>query len=272
MSLLIHILLSVTSMSVLEPLNLLILVSSGIAAGLVNAVAGGGTFFSFAALIAVGLPPVTANATSSIAMVPGYASSAFAYRSEIAEQGRRLFLPGLASAIGGLIGGLLLVRMGNASFASMVPWLLLVATVLFIFGPAISRWLRPGTASAPLMNSRLLVLAAVGQLIVSIYGGFFGAGMGIVLLAILSLTEGSDFHRANAAKHLHSILIQLTAVTLFIYNGLISWPEALVVTLAAMIGGWLGVKLARKVPVHLVRGAVQVLAIGMTIWFFWRAA
>ncbi len=257
-------------MTAFEPFNLLLLVSAGIAAGMVNAVAGGGTFFSFAALLAVGLPPVMANASSSVAAVPGYIASAFAYRKEIAGLGRRVILPGLASALGGMIGALLLVRIGNASFAALVPWLLLVATLLFAVGPRVSAWLRPGAAAEPVTTPRWLLLAALVQLVASIYGGFFGAGMGIVLLAILTLTEGSDFHRANAAKHLHSILIQLTALVLFISNGLISWPEALIMTVAAMIGGWLGVVLSRKVPVALVRNAVLMLAIGMTIWFFWR--
>lgn len=248
----------------------ILLATAGFAAGLVNAVAGGGTFFSFAALLAVGLPPVTANATSAIAMVPGYVASALAYRDEIRRQSHRLLLPGLASVIGGLIGGVLLVRVGNDSFSALVPWLLLAATVLFAFGPRVAKALRSESSGSPITARPWLLLAALAQLILSIYGGFFGAGMGIILLAVLSVTEGDDFHNANAAKHLHSILIQISAVVLFISQGLIAWPHALLVTSAGIAGGWFGVLIAKKISEPLIRTAVLTLAVGMTVWFFWR--
>lgn len=254
----------------LSPEIWLLLAGAGFAAGSVNAIAGGGTFFSFAALLAAGLPPITANATSALSMMPGYAASSLAYRHEIRRQWRRLVLPGIASALGGLIGALILIRIGNDAFSVLVPWLLLIATVLFAAGPLMTRAMRSGSDGSPVTNRTWLGVAAIGQLVLSIYGGFFGAGMGIVLLAFLALTEGDSFHNANAAKNLYSILIQLTAVVLFISQGLISWPQALVVTGAGMVGGWFGVVLAKRVPEQRIRTGVLVLAIGMTVWFFWR--
>lgn len=254
----------------LSPATTGLLLVAGLAAGGVNAVAGGGTFFSFAALLATGLPPVTANATSALAMVPGYMSSAAAYRREIHRDRHRLLLPGVASVCGGLIGALLLVRIGNDAFKPMVPWLLLIATVLFAVGPSIAKWMRKGASSQPAQGIGARVGGAFGQFALAIYGGFFGAGMGIVLLAILALTEGDDFHQINAAKNVHSILIQLTAVVLFVVQGMISWPGAIVLLIAGIVGGWGGVWLARKLAQQRIRAFVMFVAVAMTAWYMWR--
>jgi uncharacterized protein len=244
--------------------DILILAVAGFLAGALNALAGGGTFFSFGALLAVGLPPITANATSAVAMVPGYVASALAYRGELRAVVRSMLALGVASAAGALIGAVVLIALDNDTFAAFVPWLLLAATVVFALGPRIAALLpeRPHEDQA-----HRLVAAAV-QFVVSVYGGFFGAGMGILMLASLGLTEGQNFHRINALKHVLSIVIQTAAILVFIRGDVISWQEALVLIAAAMVGGWLGVDMARRVPVAAVRAFVIAAGASLTVYYF----
>lgn len=250
--------------------TILLLAGSGLAAGLVNAIAGGGTFFTFSALVAAGLPPIVANATSAVAVTPGNISSAWAYRREIGVNLRRFAALGVVSLLGGLIGAYILTRTENASFRQLVPWLLLFATLLFAFSPWI---VRAAKGMAPKSGEASPALFAAGlaiQFAVSIYGGFFGAGMGIVMLAALAITEGDDFHLINSAKHLCSTVIQLVAVVLFIYAGLVSWPETVVVGIATVAGGYLGVVLGRRVPGPLIRWIVIGVGAALTAYFFLR--
>jgi uncharacterized membrane protein YfcA len=244
--------------------DILILTAAGFLSGTLNAVAGGGTFFSFGALVAVGLPPITANATSAVAMVPGYVASALAYRKELGSVWRAAMLLGAASALGSLIGAAALIALDNETFAEFVPWLLLAATAVFALGPWISRAI-PARSHAD--TSHRTIGAAV-QFVMSIYGGFFGAGMGILMLASLGITEGQDFHRINALKHILSTVIQTASILIFIAGGVISWPEALVLIVAVVAGGWLGVGLARRVPVPAVRAFVIATGAALTVYFF----
>lgn len=248
----------------------LLLAGSGFAAGLVNAVAGGGTFFTFSALVAVGLPPVVANATSAVAVTPANIASAFAYRREIVAYRSRFTALALVSLVGGVIGAAILTLTGNAAFRALVPWLLLFATVLFAASPwivkAARRVGRETRDAGP--GARIAGLAI--QFLTSIYGGFFGAGMGIVMLASLAVTEGDDFHRINAAKHLCSTLIQLAAVVLFVFAGLVSWPETLAVGLASVVGGYSGVAFGRRLPAAVIRWLVIAVGAALTAYFFVR--
>jgi uncharacterized membrane protein YfcA len=249
----------------------LLLAGSGLAAGLVNAIAGGGTFFTFSALVAAGLPPVVANATSAVAVTPANLSSAWAYRAELAANLRRFAALGIVSLIGGLLGAYILTRTDNAAFRQLVPWLLLFATVLFAASPkvvALARAIGKHEGDHP---SRTAWLAGIGfQFLVAIYGGFFGAGMGIVMLAALAITEGDDFHLINSAKHLCSTLIQLVAVALFVAAGLVSWPETLVVGAASVVGGYAGVHFGRKLPAVAIRWLVIGVGAALTLYFFIR--
>jgi uncharacterized membrane protein YfcA len=248
-----------------------LLAASGLAAGLVNAIAGGGTFFTFSALVAAGLPPVVANATSAVAVTPANLASAWAYRRELAANAKRFAALGVVSLIGGLAGAYILTITDNASFRQLVPWLLLFATLLFALSPrivALARTIGKQEGSHPSTGAWLGGLAF--QTAVATYGGFFGAGMGIVMLAALAITEGDDFHLINSAKHLCSTLIQLVAVVLFIFAGLVSWHETLIVGAASVIGGYLGVVFGRRLPPASIRVLVIAVGAALTLYFFIR--
>src|ERR671920_424160 len=189
-----------------------LLAASGLAAGLVNAIAGGGTFFTFSALVAAGLPPVVANATSAVAVTPANLSSAWAYRRELAANARRFAALGVVSLLGGLVGAYILTVTNNEAFRQLVPWLLLFATLLFAASPRIVALARAiGRHEGHHPSARAWAAGLAFQFCVSTYGGFFGAGMGIVMLAALAITEGDDFHPINSAEHLCSALIQVIA-------------------------------------------------------------
>jgi uncharacterized membrane protein YfcA len=246
--------------------DLLLLLGVGFLSGALNAVAGGGTFFTFAALMAVGLPPITANASSSVALVVGSAASAAAYRRELRHLWRGALSLALASAAGALIGALILVALDNITFRGLVPWLLLFATVIFALGPRIARLTGVEDGATPSLGRRLAGL--VIQFMTAIYGGFFGAGMGILMLASLGLTEGTQYHRINAVKQILSIVIQAVAIVVFISGDVIDWPPALIVMLAAIGGGYLGVGIARKVPGQVMRGFVIATGASLTAYYF----
>lgn len=248
----------------------ILLAGSGFAAGLVNAVAGGGTFFTFSALVAVGLPPVVANATSAVAVTPANLASAFAYRREIFAYRARFVALAMVSLVGGIVGAAILTWTGNAAFRALVPWLLLFATVLFAASPWIVKGARRLGREARESGPAARIAGLAVQFVTSIYGGFFGAGMGIVMLASLAVTEGDDFHRINAAKHLCSTLIQLAAVVLFVFAGLVSWPETVAVGLASVVGGYSGVAFGRRLPAPVIRWLVIAVGAALTLYFFVR--
>lgn len=238
-----------------------VLLLAGFASGVVNALAGGGTFITFGALTLIGLPPIAANATSAIAQLPGYLFSTVAYGRELKVIGRAV-LPFLAvSLIGGVAGALVLLAIDNPQFRSAVPWLLIGATTLFAAGPRLAAALKTRRLAA-----RPSTAWAV-QLCVATYGGFFGAGLGIMMLASLGLTEGDDFHRLNAMKVLLSLAISLVAVAVFASGGVVAWNEALVMIVAVAVGGYAGVHAARRLPQSLVRGAVITIGIALTVYY-----
>lgn len=249
----------------------LLLAASGLAAGLVNAIAGGGTFFTFSALVAAGLPPVIANATSAVAVTPANVASAWAYRKELLANLRRFAALGVVSLFGGLVGAYILTVTDNASFRQMVPWLLLFATLLFAASPRIVALARAiGRHEGHHPSTKAWAAGLAFQFVVSIYGGFFGAAMGIVMLAALAITEGDDFHLINSAKHLCSTVIQLVAVVLFIIAGLVSWRETAIVGAASVIGGYLGVVFGRRLPPVAIRWLVIAVGALLTLYFFIR--
>ena len=248
-----------------------LLAASGLAAGLVNAIAGGGTFFTFSALVAAGLPPVVANATSAVAVTPANLSSAWAYRRELSANLRRFAALAVVSLLGGLVGAYILTVTDNASFRQLVPWLLLFATVLFAASPRIVALARAiGKREGHHPSTRAWASGLAFQFLVSIYGGFFGAGMGIVMLAALAITEGDDFHLINSAKHLCSTLIQLVAVVLFVVAGLVSWRETAIVGAASVAGGYLGVVFGRRLSAAAIRWLVIGVGAILTLYFFLR--
>lgn len=247
-------------------LDILLLIGAGFAAGGMNALAGGGTFFSFPALLATGLPPVTANATNAVALWPASLAAAWAARSALRPLGPYLIPLMLAGLAGGLLGGLLLLAGGDAIFSMLIPWLLLLATALFAASPWLSRWLaarRKDGNAVPLHAPASL--AAHG--LVSIYGGYFGAGMGILQLAAFSI-EGHQLVRANALKNLISATIYSVATATFVIAGRVSVFELMVLLSGTVAGGYAGGALSKKLPAAWLRRFVILVGATMTIYYF----
>jgi uncharacterized membrane protein YfcA len=230
--------------------------------GALNSVAGGGSFVAFPALLFVGVAPIPANATNSVALWPGSAASAIAYRRELRGVRRELVPLGAAALVGGLAGSLLLLRTPERSFVLLIPWLLLCATLLFSLGGALPSRMR-GT-QAPLS------VAVVAQLFISIYGGYFGGGMGIMMLAVLSLLGMTDIHRMNALKTVLATLVNGIAAAAFVVAGAVHWAPGIVMIAGGIGGGYAGATLARRANAEYVRALVLVIAWGMTVYFFVR--
>lgn len=240
------------------------LIAAAFGAGILNTVAGGGTFLTFPALVFTGMPPVMANATSTVAVFPGYLGGAFGFRSELAGfDRRRLLRLVVITLVGGLVGSSLLLVSSNEAFSMVVPFLLLGATLAFLFGDKIRQW---AAAKAQDVSSE----GAVGLFGVALYGGYFNGGLGIVLLALFSLWGMTDLNRMNALKSGLSFLLSAISVAVFAVAGLVAWPEALIMMLAATAGGYAGAPLARALPKPIVRGVIATVGFGMSAIFFWR--
>jgi uncharacterized membrane protein YfcA len=248
-------------------LQILLLVLAGFAAGTVNAVAGGGSFFTFAALVFGGLPALDANATSAVALTPSNVAIVVGYRAELRKYFREMLPFLVLGAIGAAVGAWLLIAIGDEGFRPTVPWLLLVATVLFALSTRINRLIAPFAASST-VAARFAALLSMA--IVSVYGGFFGAGMGIMMLAALASIESGDFHKSNAIKNVVAFVVQVVSAGLLIAGGLIHWPHAFITMAASIAGGYLGVGIARRVPEHIIRAVVVTVGAALTVVFFLR--
>jgi uncharacterized protein len=243
--------------------DIILLAVAGLAAGAVNAVAGGGSLISFPALLAVGLPGVTANVTNAVAVLPGYLGGTVAYRRELEGQRRRAVALGVTSSVGAVAGAALLIASPADVFEALVPFLILAACALLAAQPALSKRLRP-PSSHPLAHRSPRL--HVGAFLSAVYGGYFGAGLGIMLLAVLALTLDDDLQRLNALKGLLSFVIGLSAVAFFIAFGPVHWGAALIMAVASFAGGHLGVAVARRLPPKVLRGMVIAFGVGVSIW------
>lgn len=247
-------------------LDAFILFIAGLLSGIVNAIAGGGTFLTFGALTLVGMPPIVANATSSIAQLPGYVTSTLAYWTDIKRMWRGAIAFAVISIVGALIGSLILLALDNQSFSAMVPWLLIAATALFAAGP----WLRPAAREEQPENAKPSLAGRIVQFFTAIYGGFFGAGMGVMMLATLGLTERASYHRINALKNMLSIIIASVAIVIFMSGGVIAWLQAAFMVPGVAVGGYAGVWTARRVPQSVVRGIVIVVGLLLAGYYFFK--
>ncbi len=245
----------------LTPFELGQIVGAGVLAGAMNAVLGGGSFVTLPALMHVGVAAVVANATSSFALTPGTAASAWAYRRELPPWRTPLAALGAASVVGGGLGAWLLLVTPEALFLALVPPLLLGATLLLTFAPRLRR--KDAVHDRP-------ALAAALQLGISVYGGYYGGGMGILMLAAMTLTTSLGPHEQNALRCLLAVLINGVALTVFILGGRIGWPSAGALTLGAILGGYFGARYARRLPARLLRRIVLVLAWLITAVFWLR--
>ena len=257
----------------MELTDIAIIAVAALAAGAVNSVAGGGTFFSFPALLAIGVPPVVANASNSVSLWPASLASAWAFRRELARFSRCLPMLTVVAFAGGIAGGLLLLATSNAAFARLIPWLLLTATLLFAFSRQISGALK-GFRPVPTEGNthRIGRGGFVFQLTVSIYGGFFGAGMGILMIAALAIQGFEDMHEINALKNWLSTVIYSVAVATFTIAGAVSWPHTVVMLVTGTLGGYLGARVARQLPTPLIRGFVILIGAVLTIYYFGKTA
>ncbi len=240
-------------------------------AGVLNAVAGGGSFLSFPAMLGMKMLPVQANATNTVALWPGQLTSVAAYRDDI-RKNLRLALPmGLAGLLGGTAGALILLNTPQMTFLHLVPWLLLVAAGIFAVSGPVSRWLlrRKGSiAGATHAPRRLPVFFAT--IVVCFYIGYFGAGAGFLLITVLSLFGYQDLNEINALKVVSTTLANGIAVIIFAIGGQVIWRYCLLSMVICAIGGYASASLSRRVPQSVLRGLVVFIGLSMAAWFFWR--
>jgi len=246
--------------------EILLLLIAGFLGGMLNAVAGGGTFITFPALVFVGVPVVSANATSTVAALPGYLSAALGFRREIARLPRRLFLRlTVLTMAGGAAGSALLLVSSNEAFAVLVPFLLLGATLVFMAGGRLRDF-------ASRYRGGVAAFGAGTMIPVAIYGGYFNGGLGIVLLALFALWGMTDLVQMNGLKNWLSFALSMISFAIFAAGGQVAWWPALWVAGGTIIGGYMGAPVARSIPVPVLRGLIAVVGFGMTALFFWRLA
>lgn len=249
--------------------HIVLIAVGGFAAGAMNALAGGGTFFSFPALLAAGIPPVSANATNAVALWPASLSAAMANRRVLRRLPLRSYLLPLmlAALIGGLAGGLVLLITTDQTFTLLIPWLLLLATLLFTFSRQLGRLVRKGEELQS--ENRIGPTGFVCQLLVSIYGGFFGAGMGILMIASLAISGRTEVLEINAIKNLMSSTIYSVAAITFIVAGAIHWPALLIMLVGTVSGGYAGGLFARALPDAWLRWLVITIGWGLSLYYFY---
>lgn len=255
-------------------LEIVALASAAVAAGAINAVAGGGTLLTFPALIAVlggeaAAAAVVANATSTVALFPGSLAAMAGYRRELWQTRSWALLLMLPSLLGGIAGALLVTELPAESFQALVPWLILTAATLFAIQPAVTR--RLGLGETPdATRPRNLPLVAIFQLLVAVYGGYFGAGIGILMLTALAVMGLRDIHEMNALKTLLASAINGVAVVVFIAQGAVDWPLAALMAVSAVAGGYAGAHVARRVDRGLVRRMVVLIGFSLTAYYLWK--
>jgi len=257
-----------TFASFTPPETAVLLFTAAVLGGTLNAVAGGGSFIAFPALLFSGVPPVPANATNTVALWTGLVFSGGAFRQHLNVRPRVLWTLLAVSLAGGMVGAVLLLRTPAQTFMRVLPWLMLSATLLFIFGGSSSRTI--GSVSGQ-PGVKAIALASFFQLLVAIYGGYFGGGMGIVILAMLTAFGMADIHAMNALKTVLSSATNGVAVIVFIMSHAVYWRQALVMIAGAALGGYFGARYSLRLPQPWVRRFVIAIGSVMTIYFFLRA-
>jgi len=242
---------------------------AGILGGALNAVAGGGSFIGLPALMYVGVSPIRANATNTVALWVGTTASSGAYRKHL-DISRRVMIPlTVASIVGGFAGAFLLLHTPERTFLRVLPWLMLGATLLFALGRRLSRGAGSGVAHDASVSA--LAFATLFELVVAVYGGYFGGGVGIMNLAMLAAIGMTDIHAMNALKSVLGGIINGVAVVTFVVKGAVAWKPGAVMIVGAVVGGYFGAHYAQKLPQSWIRAFVIAVGSGMTIFFFWKA-
>ena len=241
--------------------ELSLLASASFIAGIVNSIAGGGSFLTFPALVFTGVPTIAANATSAVAVFPGYLSGALGFSKELKEYPKSKFLLLITLSIMGGIGGSLLLLITPASvFSYIIPWLLGFATLLFAFGDFVAKWAKKNSNSNGFLGN-------LTTLIVCIYGGYFNGGLGIILLALFSTLGMRDIHLMNGLKNIMSFALSAASVVTFAIAGIVFWQQAIIMMIAATIGGYFGVVVARKLSKDTIRMIIVIIGLIMTVIF-----
>ena len=234
-------------------------------AGIVNTIAGGGTFLTFPALVFVGLPPIVANATSSVAVLPGYLSGTLGYAPEVRSFDRQTLTRLCAVTLAGsTLGALALLVSSNELFAAVVPFLLLIATIVFYWGV-------PIRAYVARLSSSVTPYGSVSLFVVAVYGGYFNGGLGIILLALFAMWGMISVHQMNGLKTALSFVVSAISVVVFAIAGIVAWPQALIMMVGALLGGYLGAPIARALPEPVVRTGIAAIGFTMSAVFLYRA-
>jgi hypothetical protein len=257
-----------SSLSTHAPYLWLVIASS--IAGVINAMAGGGSFISFPAMLAIGVPPIQANATNTVALWPGQLTSVWALRTDLRRD--LVAVVSAASIVGGVSGAVVLLRTPQITFMHMVPWLLLSASVLFGISGPVSRWLRRRSDQPHVPHSPSAVLLFFVIIPVTFYIGYFGAGAGFLLMSALALFGIEEMNALNALKVLAACLSNFCAVVTFVFGGAIVWHYCLVSMVFAAVGGYVGAQYARGMNPAVLRTIVVVTGCVMAAYFFWRQA
>ncbi|HVV44807.1 MAG TPA: sulfite exporter TauE/SafE family protein [Bryobacteraceae bacterium] len=243
--------------------SLVILLAAAATGGAVNALAGGGTFLVFPALLLAGVAAIKANATASLALLPGVIVSAWVYRESVRSIPLRFILTMVATSVAGSItGSMLLMYTSNATFSTLVPWLLLMAAAVFTAAP----WLRK--AAAGLAGHQSMAVLMAGQFLVSTYGGYFGAGMGVLMMSLYLAASEMSVHTAAGLRTVCAAAINILAVAIFAWKGALNYADGIPMLVAGVVGGYLGALVVKKLNAENVRRGILIYAWGLTAWFF----
>jgi uncharacterized membrane protein YfcA len=243
----------------------LILLAAAFLGGASNALAGGGTFITFPALLLAGIAPVQANATASLVLLPGSVASAWVYRDTVrATQRKFLAMMSVASLLGSLIGSILLLNTSNSTFSVLVPWLLLIATAVFTIAPTLRK------IALKQHGHESVAALLLGQAIISVYGGYFGAGMGVLMIALYLVASSLTVHSASGLRMICSCVINAIAVMIFAWRGALVYTSGVPMLIAGIAGGYVGAHAVKRLHADHARIAILVYAWGLTAWFFLR--
>jgi uncharacterized membrane protein YfcA len=252
-------------------LELLIAAAAAVGAGAINALAGGGTLISFPVLVALGVPPVAANITNAVALCPGYFGATIAQLPNLKGQRAQLLLLVPVAVVGGLMGGMILVRTGERTFTALVPWMILAASLLLAVQEPVKKFVAR-RLSNPMHKRHTMVLSALPIAAAAIYGGFFSAGMSVLLLAVLGLTLDDSLTRLNALKQVLAFSVNIAAAVFFLWSDQVVWIAAVVMAIGALIGGAIGGRLAGKLPPAVLRWTVVTAGTCIAIAYWVKSA
>lgn len=235
-----------------------LIAGAGTAAGAINALAGGGSLVTFPTLLALGYPPVLANVTNTVAAFPGYVGGAWGYRAELRGQRRRILPLAVVTALGAVAGSALLLLGSEGTFTAVVPWLILASTLLLAVQPAIAR------LTARSDRPERLTWASIGQLGVGVYGGYFNAGLGIMMLGVMGMTLNDGIQRLNALKSVMSAVASVVSLIFFVAFATVAWPAAIIMAVSGLVGGWIGARVGRRIPPTPLRWSI--VAFGLVLF------